>query len=34
MSPTRMMIANPERPNRFEEYHLHQAQRLLEKLYE
>ena len=34
LSSNRMMIASPDRPNRFQEYHLDQAQRLLEKLYE
>jgi hypothetical protein len=34
LSPSRMMINSPERPKRFEEYHIDQAERLLEVCYE
>ena len=34
MSPCRMMIASPDRPKGFQEYHIDQAIRLLEKCYE
>jgi len=34
MSPHYMQIASPDRPRRFQGYHIDQAQRLLERQYE
>jgi len=34
MSPHDMQIAQPDRPNRFQGFHIDQAERLLERLYE
>ncbi len=34
MTPCHMQIASPDRPNRFQGYHIDQAERLLERCHE